>query len=100
MILVIVLYKGKEGTLWKDIVFVSEGKLETVLKDFPGRDNGYILWWLIDTNNIPSGYTSKDVGRLFLEVFSKDKGNDDYRAEFVVGFHDDVAKNRSWGLLK
>lgn len=82
----IVLYKGKEGTLWKDMVFISEGKLETVLRDFPGRDGEYILWWLIDTNKIPSGYTPKDIGKLFLDVFSKDQGNDDYKAEFVISF--------------
>lgn len=94
------LFKGLEGTLWKDMELVEQGELESVLNEFPERDGAYILWWLIDIKNLPEGYELKDISKLFIRDFAKDYFGKDYKAAYVAGFHDDIARNRSWGLLK
>jgi hypothetical protein len=95
------LYKGKEGTLWKDMVLVSKGELKEVLRKYIRRDGDYILWWLIDNSKIPEAYIDEPIFKLFLSSFSKDWGDGiEYKSDFVAGFYDDVSKSRSWGLLK
>jgi hypothetical protein len=93
------LLKGIEGTKWKNMELVATGDLEDVLSKFPGREKEYILWWLIDIDKLPDNKDIPDIAELFIEYFASD-GKLEYKAPFVSGFHDDVAKSRSWGLLK
>lgn len=78
---------------------VATGDIDTVLSKFPGREKEYILWWLIDIDKIPDSRDIKDIAELFVDHFAFD-GKLEYKASFVSGFHDDITKSRSWGLLK
>lgn len=93
------LFRGVEGTKWKKMELVATGDLESVLNKFPGRDKDYILWWLIDVDKLPTNKDITDIPELFIEYFASDERLE-YKAEFIAGFHDDIARNRSWGLLK
>ncbi len=94
------LYKGKEATAWKDIIFVKQGDSSQILDGYSGRDQDYILWWVLDLSKVPEVYGQDNIDGLFREFFSKDYRNINYHADFVVGFHDDVAQDRSWGILQ
>lgn len=94
------LYKGKEGTLWKDVVFVRQGDLESILADFTGKEDDYILWWLLDLKKLSPDFDPNEIQQLFIKEFSRDLLNPNYKADFVAGFNDAVANERSWGLIK
>ena len=99
MINIYALYKGKEGTLWKDVFFVKQGRKEELLADFTGREGDYILWWLLDLDKLPKDFNPNDFEQLFVKEFSRDLLNPNYEADFVAGFYDDIAKERAWGVL-
>lgn len=99
-----ILLKGLEGSDWDELVLVKEGSLKEIKKEFNKRKRPYILWFLIDKDQLPKDFNGKNRFKELFLVAQEGAGKDiveiDYQCPPFVGFHDIIATNRSWGILK
>ena len=97
------LIGSKEGGDWKNTTLFCIGNIVKVHEFFKTRRRPFILWYLINTKQLPQRYNNyKQLDLLFFDVQEKHQVlvDKNYNYKPFVGFYDMIATSRSWGLLK